>query len=160
MVSANRVKFPHTSITSNRKKKNIKFKKFNKSTLNSVSYPNRISDVSKISADCVKLISCGHVIENSRHLSDQWVRHNSQVMVICLSEQEMEARKQEEQASRLARTRDAAQALANRKEGTVFVPLAAQGTYQSHFRWALIKTLISQFFSLKLVIFEKKINGK
>ena len=38
---------------------------------------------------------------------------------------------------------------------TVFVPLAAQGAYQSHFRWALIKTLISQFFSLKLVIFEK-----
>ena len=26
---------------------------------------------------------------------------------------------------------------------TVFVPLAAQGSYQSHFRWALIKTLIS-----------------
>ena len=40
---------------------------------------------------------------------------------------------------------------------TVFVPLAAQGTYQSHFRRALIKTLISQFFSLKLVIFEKKL---
>ena len=39
---------------------------------------------------------------------------------------------------------------------TVFVPLAAQGAYQSHFRWALIKTLISRFFSLKLVIFEKK----
>ena len=32
---------------------------------------------------------------------------------------------------------------------TVFIPLAAQGAYQSHFRWALIKTLISQFFSLK-----------
>ena len=44
---------------------------------------------------------------------------------------------------------------------TVFVPLAAQGAYQSHFRWALyIKILISRFFSLKLVIFEKKINGK
>ena len=43
---------------------------------------------------------------------------------------------------------------------TVFVPLAAQGNYQSHFRWALIKTLISRFLSLKLVIFEKKINGK
>ena len=39
---------------------------------------------------------------------------------------------------------------------TVFIPLAAQGAYQSHFRWALIKTLISWFFSLKLVIFEKK----
>ena len=26
---------------------------------------------------------------------------------------------------------------------TVFVPLAAQGAYQSHFSWALIKTLIS-----------------
>ena len=39
---------------------------------------------------------------------------------------------------------------------TVFIPLAAQGAYQSHFRWALIKTLIFQFFSLKLVIFEKK----
>ena len=39
---------------------------------------------------------------------------------------------------------------------TVFVPLAAQGAYQSHFRWALIKTLISWFFSLKLVTFEKK----
>ena len=39
---------------------------------------------------------------------------------------------------------------------TVFVPLAAQGAYQSHFRWALIKTLISQFFPLKLVILEKK----
>ena len=39
---------------------------------------------------------------------------------------------------------------------TVFVPLAAQGAYQSQFRWALIKTLISPFFSLKLVIFEKK----
>ena len=39
---------------------------------------------------------------------------------------------------------------------TVFVPLAAQGAYQNHFRWALIKTLISWFFSLKLVIFEKK----
>ena len=82
-----------------------------------MSYSNRISDVSKISADSLKLISCGHVIEDSRHLSDQWVRHNSQVMVICLSEHEIEARKQEEQASRLARTRDAAQALANRKEG-------------------------------------------
>ena len=82
-----------------------------------MSYPNRISDVSKISADSLKLISCGHVIEDGRHLSDQWVRHNSQVMVICLSEHEIEARKQEEQASRLARTRDAAQALANRKEG-------------------------------------------
>ena len=35
---------------------------------------------------------------------------------------------------------------------TVFVPLAAEGAYQSHFRWALIKTLISRFFSLKLVI--------
>ena len=43
---------------------------------------------------------------------------------------------------------------------TVFIPLAAQGTYQSHFRWALIKTLISGFFSLKLVIFDKKINIK
>ena len=29
------------------------------------------------------------------------------------------------------------------KKCTVFVPLAAQGAYQSHFRWALIKTLIS-----------------
>ena len=43
---------------------------------------------------------------------------------------------------------------------TVFIPLATQGANQSHFRWALIKTLISRFFSLKLVIFEKKINGK
>ena len=39
---------------------------------------------------------------------------------------------------------------------TVFVPLATQGAYQSHFRWELIKTLISRFFSLKLVIFDKK----
>ena len=39
---------------------------------------------------------------------------------------------------------------------TIFFPLAAQGAYQSHFRWALIKTLISWFISLKLVIFEKK----
>ena len=39
---------------------------------------------------------------------------------------------------------------------TIFIPLAAQGAYQSHFRWALIKTLISQFFSLTLGIFEKK----
>ena len=45
------------------------------------------------------------------------------------------------------------------KLSTIFAPLAAQGPYQSHFRWALIKTLISRFFSLKLVIFEKKING-
>ena len=30
---------------------------------------------------------------------------------------------------------------------TVFVPLAAQGAYQSYFRWTLIKTLISWFFS-------------
>ena len=45
-------------------------------------------------------------------------------------------------------------------DSTVFVPLAAQGAYQSLFRWALIKTLISWFFSLKWVIFEKKINGK
>ena len=43
---------------------------------------------------------------------------------------------------------------------TVFVPLAAQGAYQSHLRWAHIKIVISQFFSLKLVIFETKINGK
>ena len=43
---------------------------------------------------------------------------------------------------------------------TVFVPLATQGGYQSHFRWALIKTLIYWFFSLELVIFEKNINGK
>ena len=43
----------------------------------------------------------------------------------------------------------------------VFIPLAAQGAYESHFRWALIEILISPFFSLKLVIFEKKkINGK
>ena len=42
------------------------------------------------------------------------------------------------------------------KDSTIFIPLATQGPYQSHFRWALIKTLISQFFSLKLVIFEKK----
>ena len=48
----------------------------------------------------------------------------------------------------------------NSTSPTVFVPLAAQGAYQSHYRWALIKTLISWFFSLKLVIFEKKINGK
>ena len=39
---------------------------------------------------------------------------------------------------------------------TVFVPLAAQGAYQSHLRWALANTLISRFFSLKSVIFEKK----
>ena len=39
---------------------------------------------------------------------------------------------------------------------TAFVPLTAQGAYQSQFRWALIKTLISRFFSLKLVTFEKK----
>ena len=39
---------------------------------------------------------------------------------------------------------------------TAFVPLAAQGAYQSHFKWALIKTLISWFFSSKLVIFEEK----
>ena len=37
---------------------------------------------------------------------------------------------------------------------TVFIPLAAQGVYQSRFRWVLIRTLISRFFSLKLVIFE------
>ena len=43
---------------------------------------------------------------------------------------------------------------------TVFIPLATQGAYQSHFRWGLIKTLISRFFSLKLAIFEKKIDGK
>ena len=43
---------------------------------------------------------------------------------------------------------------------TVFVPLAAQVAYQSHFRWTLVKTLISRFFSLKLVIFEKKKSGK
>ena len=44
---------------------------------------------------------------------------------------------------------------------TVFIPLATQGAYQSQIIWALIKTLISRFFSLKLVIFEKKkINGK
>ena len=42
------------------------------------------------------------------------------------------------------------------KIDTVFTPLATQGAYQSHFRWAHIKTLISRFFSLKLVIFEKK----
>ena len=43
---------------------------------------------------------------------------------------------------------------------TLFIPSAAQGAYQSHFRWVLIKTLISRFFSLKLAIFEKKISGK
>ena len=46
------------------------------------------------------------------------------------------------------------------KSCTVFIPLAAQGAYQSHFRWALIKTLVSRFFSLKLVIFlEKKMEN-
>ena len=47
-----------------------------------------------------------------------------------------------------------------RRQITVFVPLAAQGAYQSHFRWVLIKTLIYRFFPLKLVIFKKKINRK
>ena len=48
------------------------------------------------------------------------------------------------------------------KLSTVFIPLVAQGAYQSHFRWALIITLISRFFSLKLhvVIFEEKNQGK
>ena len=44
----------------------------------------------------------------------------------------------------------------NRRIITVFLPLAARGDFQSHFRWALIKTFISQFFSLKQVIFEEK----
>ncbi|XP_072034436.1 NEDD8 ultimate buster 1-like [Amphiura filiformis] len=90
----------------------------------------RISDQSKMPAESLKLISCGHVIEDDRQLSHQWVRHNSQVMVICLSEGEMEARSQEEQASRLARTKDAAQALANRKEDSdhdnYFIQIADQ----------------------------------
>ena len=37
----------------------------------------------------------------------------------------------------------------------LFVPIPAQGAYQSHFMWVLIKTLISRFFSL-IVIFETK----
>ena len=38
--------------------------------------------------------------------------------------------------------------------------ISRQGVYQSHFRWVRIKTVIFRFFSLNLVIFEKKINGK
>ena len=36
------------------------------------------------------------------------------------------------------------------------VGIPAQGAYQSHFRWALIKIFISRFASLKYVIFEEK----
>ena len=83
------------------------------------SFHHSISDNCHIPANHLKLISCGHVIADNQSLNDQSVRHNSQVMVICLTEGEIDAKRQEEQASRLARTKDAAQALANRKEGTV-----------------------------------------
>ncbi|XP_022098382.1 NEDD8 ultimate buster 1-like [Acanthaster planci] len=77
----------------------------------------RIADRSHVTEDHLKLISCGSVIQDEPSIHSQHVRQGSQVMVICLSQSEVEARRREEQASKLVKTKEAAAILAKRKEG-------------------------------------------
>ena len=78
---------------------------------------DRIAERSGIPEDHLKLISCGSVLQDAASIHSQHVRHGSQVMVICLSETEIEARGREKQATNLIKTKEAAAILAKRKDG-------------------------------------------
>ncbi|XP_071792301.1 NEDD8 ultimate buster 1-like [Asterias amurensis] len=77
----------------------------------------KIAERSGIPEDHLKLISCGSVLQDAASIHSQHVRHGSQVMVICLSETEIEARGREKQATNLIKTKEAAAILAKRKDG-------------------------------------------
>ncbi|XP_038047872.1 NEDD8 ultimate buster 1-like isoform X2 [Patiria miniata] len=77
----------------------------------------RIANMSSIPTDHLKLISCGSVIQDDPSIYTQHVRNGSQVLVICLSQSEREARQREERASQLVKTKEAAAILAKRKDG-------------------------------------------
>ncbi|XP_071489465.1 NEDD8 ultimate buster 1-like [Diadema antillarum] len=74
----------------------------------------QISAQTSVGMDHLKLISCGRVLDDGKNLREQGLGPNSQVMVICLSQSEVEARKQEDQRNRLERTKEAAKILAKR----------------------------------------------
>ena len=78
---------------------------------------SRIADRSHVAENHLKLISCGSVIQDEASIHSQHIRQGSQVMVICLSQSEVEARQREEQASKLVKTKEAAAILAKRKDG-------------------------------------------
>ncbi|XP_070570059.1 LOW QUALITY PROTEIN: NEDD8 ultimate buster 1-like [Ptychodera flava] len=75
-----------------------------------------LSDKTTVEVDRLKLISCGHVVEDNKALTGQHIKHQSQVMVICLSESEVEVRRKDEERSKVQKTRHAAEVLVNRKE--------------------------------------------
>lgn len=70
--------------------------------------------------DKMKLICKGHVIEDETSLESQNVKNNGQVMVLVLSqsssESELQQKQEEETRASVSQTRQAAEALSNRKD--------------------------------------------
>ncbi|CAH1788889.1 unnamed protein product [Owenia fusiformis] len=73
---------------------------------------NEISKHSGLDPHRLKIISGGRVIEDDQSLLEQNVKHGSQVMAICLSETETEARLQQQQMDKFNQTKQAAELLA------------------------------------------------
>nr|XP_054760425.1 NEDD8 ultimate buster 1-like [Lytechinus pictus] len=82
--------------------------------ISSTALKQMISDQTSLGVEYIKLISCGQVLDDTKTLQELGLGQHSQVMVICLSESEVEARKHDEQRHRLERTKEAAKILATR----------------------------------------------
>ncbi|XP_064646683.1 NEDD8 ultimate buster 1-like [Lineus longissimus] len=88
----------------------------------------QVAEVCGIEACHLKLITCGHVIDDGKSLIDQHVKNNSQVMAIFLSESEAEARRREGEVSQLSKTRAAAELLSKKEkeQGDPYMQIADQ----------------------------------
>lgn len=120
---AARKKFQEDGITSLKVKltgsipTNISRTGFNVETkldVSSTALKQMISEQTSLGVDYLKLISCGQVLDDTKTLQELGLGQQSQVMVICLSESEVEARRQDDQRHRLERTKEAAKILATR----------------------------------------------
>ncbi|XP_077997726.1 NEDD8 ultimate buster 1-like [Glandiceps talaboti] len=87
--------------------------------INGLELKQIVSTKTGAQGDHLKMISCGHVVEDDKPLTAQHIRHQSQVMVICLSETEIEVRKKEHQRTQVQKTREAAEVLVRRTEDGV-----------------------------------------
>ncbi|XP_064598397.1 NEDD8 ultimate buster 1-like [Liolophura sinensis] len=73
-----------------------------------------ISSQVTISAQMLKLICGGRVIEDRQTLEEQRVKNGSQMMAVCLTETEAEARLGQERVRKVAKTREAAELLSDK----------------------------------------------
>jgi len=74
-----------------------------------VELKRQISETFGVPYNCLKLISCGRVVQDDDTLEQQQIRNNSYVMALCLSAPEANAVEQQQQASKLSRMREAAE---------------------------------------------------